>query len=165
MNYKIEEIQHNKSVVKELLEKADNDFCYYLGYGKGVESAINEITNSDDKHKYWVIYIDNELAGLVYIYDYEEDYHKCSLGYGLLSYYRKKGYSTEIIKTFCNFLETELDIVRIQVDIEFTNISCLSWFEVKSHEMYFEFECEAMNYWGQGVNCKIYSRCKEDKRI
>ena len=164
MNIKFKEINSDKILAKQLFEKADDEFNYYLGYENGVESAIEEVTNADDKHKYWIIYNNNEIIGLMYIYDYKEQYHKCSLGYGLLPEYRGKNISSNIINQFCNWLETNMNIIRIQADIELTNKSCLLFMKKHMTDIGFKYECTASNYWGQGINCNIYSRCKYNEK-
>lgn len=157
------DIGSNKQLARTLFEKSDDDFNNYLGYENGIEAAVEEVTNPDSKHKYWAVYANDELVGLIYIYDYKKSYNKCSLGYGLLPEFRGKGLSLVILKLFCNMLESCLGIIRIQADIELTNKHCLSCFEPLLDELGFEYECTAKNYWGIDVTCKIYARCVEKK--
>lgn len=153
------ELTNKPALARELFEKADTDFNLYLGYDEGIESAINEVTNPDDMHKYWAVYIDDELVGLIYIYDYKKKYHKCSLGYGLLPNYRGKNLTAIILNLFCTYLEMHMEMVRIQIDIEITNKYCLNSIRRNLRKIKFKYECTAKNYWGEGVDCKIFSRC------
>lgn len=162
MEISFKEINQDRALARQLFEKADTDFNNYLGFVKGVESAVTKVTSIDDRHKYWIIYNDDdEIVGLIYIYDYKERYHKCSLGYGLLPAYRGKNLSSAIIKQFCAYLETSMNIVRIQADIELTNKSCLTFMNNHMTDIGFSYECTANNYWGHGVDCNIYSRLKD----
>lgn len=145
-----------ESILNELLNKADETFKRYLGFEDEKENYDNL---SDSRHKYWVLKIDNMIAGILYIYNYSPKFKKCELGYGLLSDYREKGYSTYIINEFCSMLEAQLGIVRIEVAIELTNEKCIQWFLKKHKDMGFQYMCEVKNYRGKDISCDLYERC------
>lgn len=148
----------NSEEVRSLFEKADHDFMLYLGYDN-IDSAIEEIMNADDKHNHWGIYLNDNIIGLMYIYDYRKSYQKCSLGYGLLPDFRGKNLSLSIVNKFCEYLENEMNIIRIQIDVELTNKNCINFVDRNLSDIGFEYECTARNYWGNGISCNIYSRC------
>ena len=118
-----------------------------------------DILNHDSTHKYWIIKIDDKIVGIVYIYGYSYRYKKCSLGFGLLPSYRGNKQSTKIVNKFCDFLHQSYNIIRIQVDIEAENKTCIKWFDKYHNDMGFTYECDANNYQGEGVTVKIYSNC------
>ena len=151
-----------ENYLKDLLDQADEAFKNYLGFNKSIEVLSKKLLIPDERHKYWLIQIDGECAGILYIYDYKEEYKKCSLGYGLLPKFRGKSYSTNITNSFCDFLHKEYDIIRIQVDIEVANLRCLGFFTSHSDELGFKYEGTADNYWGCGKSVKIFSKCYTD---
>lgn len=153
-------LNNNKKLAEELYAKIDKDFKYFLGYENGLNSFIEEVTEPDEKHKHWCIFIDNKLAGIIYIYGYSEKYKKCALGYGLIPEYRGRNLTPIIINKFCNYIEEDLGIIRIQADIEVINEHCLNCIANCIKDIGFEYESTAKNYWGKGCTCKIFSRCK-----
>lgn len=154
------DLSENKELAKQVFEKMDDEFKYYLGFEDSIDNFVTEVTESDKIHKYWALFFNNALVGLIYIYAYSEKYKKCSIGYGLFPEYRGKNFTPAVLTKFCSYLEDELGIVRIQVDIEVANEHCLSCFEKCGHAIGFKYECTADNYWGKDCACKIYSRCK-----
>lgn len=137
------EIGDDEKSVRELFTRTDTDFNYYLGYEDGVDSAVDEIINSNSHHKYWLVYNSDELVGLVYVYDYQPKYHKCSIGYGLLPKFRGQQLSLIILNKFVYLIELTLGVHRIQADIELTNKYCLDMFEKLKDELGFIYECTA----------------------
>lgn len=140
---------------KEFLTKVDEPFRQYLG----IEST--NTLKDDERRRYFFIYQDEKMIGLIYIYDYKKDYQKCAIGYGLFKEFRGTKLTYEILEDFCNWLEKKLSIVRIQVDIETTNEKCLHFWHKYYKQLNFEYECNAKNYWGKDIEVEIYSRLVE----
>ena len=161
INIEFKDLTDNKDSTKTILTNTDYDFKYYLGFEDDIDNEINTIIHPKEDHKYWAVNVNNTLVGLIYIYNYDKVYKKCALGYGLLPEYRGKGYTVPIVNKFCNYLENEFGIVRIQADIETTNKPCLNTINSSLAELNFKYECTADNYWGSGCSCKLYSRCKQ----
>ena len=140
---------------KEFLTKIDEPFEEYLGI-----NSTNPLQDSD-RRRFFYIYSDNNMIGLMYIYDYKENYHKCAIGYGLFKEYRGRKLTYEIFEKFCKWLEDDWGIIRIQVDIEITNKKCLHFWHKYYKQLGYEYECNAKNYWGKGIEVEIYSRLVE----
>lgn len=154
-------LRSNPDVTKQLLEQADSDFREYLGLTAPLYEEINHIVNPDDYTSYYAIYVDGMLVGTVYYYDYCKEYDKCSIGYGLLPTFRGFGLTFPILNQFCDMLEKNMNMIRIQADVETTNKHCLQSFGSMLEKLKFKYEYTANNYWGYHVTCNIYSRCIE----
>lgn len=140
---------------QEFLTKVDEPFYQYLGI-----NSTNTLQDSD-RRRYFFIYQDDKMIGLMYIYDYKKDYQKCAIGYGLFKDYRGTKLTYEIFEQFCKWLEDYWNIIRIQVDIETTNEKCLHFWHKYCKQLGFEYECNAKNYWGKNIEVEIYSRLVE----
>lgn len=157
----VEVTEQKRDELRKLLHKADDEFKKFLGITDNLTRELVLMMNPDKYQKYWLIENESSHAiGIFYIYDYDEKYKKCSLGYGLLKNYRGIGLSESLIDRFCTYLEDELGIIRIEAAVELENTHCLNLMEHSKGNMGFKLEGMAMNYWGKGVDCNIYSRVK-----
>lgn len=152
-------LEGNQPLATEILELADGDFKKYLGFNNSLFEGVSYITHPDQYTKYYAVYVNSILSGIVYYYDYSAEYHKCAIGFGLVPVSRGKGISYPVLQKFCTDLETRMGIVRIQADVETTNEHCLRSFGSKLDRLGFKYEYTAENYWGYHVTCNIYSRC------
>lgn len=98
----------------------DNDTNKYL-YDK--DKFINNILNGDDKYNsIYIVSIDSTYIGFVSLYFYDNTYEVSN---GILKDFRGRGYSTKLIKEFCEYVFDNTNINKLYAYIDEKNISSI----------------------------------------
>ena len=55
MNIIFKDLSKNKELAKQVFEKMDDEFKYYLGFEDSIDNFVTEVTESDKKSSFFIL--------------------------------------------------------------------------------------------------------------
>lgn len=134
------------------------EFSHYLGLNYSTQDELIKdlkIKSTLEEYDYFLLVVDDNLIGLIYIYGVRLKYHRCCIGLGILDDYRGKGYAINALLGFLEYLKS-IGFVRIAIEIEPDNVksdALIKKYFIKN----FHYEGTLANNYGLGCHSKVYA--------
>ena len=135
--------KHNKDTVRKMISHFERDY----------------IKRTRIK---WGIFLNDELAGIIEGFDFNQKVNMCTIGYFLAESYWGKGIATEAVNVLLAFLYNEGNVNRVQAEVMPQNESSKKVL-LKNGFMYEGTLRQATLWSGKGiVDLEIYSILREE---